>query len=124
MELRDIAHLTSQNAGSFEIHTGNFLDEFYRSDNEKRKQMVEQEPAFYPNLAPHILPFLAGMAEKLCNDYNLGCPAWVYLPQYYLKEPVFWMEAKGNLRLVLLVESPIEFRLRNIFTSANSLTRV
>lgn len=124
MELRDIAHLTSQNAGSFEIHTGNLLDEFYRSDNEKRKQMVEQEPAFYPNLAPHILPFLAGMAEKLCNDYNLGCPAWVYRPQYYLKEPVFWMEAKGNLRLVLLVESPIEFRLRNIFISANSLTRV
>ncbi|NTZ20783.1 hypothetical protein EXW96_25680 [Paenibacillus sp. JMULE4] len=124
MELRDIAHLTSQNAGSFEIHTGNFLDEFYRSDNEKRKQMVEQEPAFYPNLALHILPFLAGMAEKLCNDYNLECPAWVYRPQYYLKEPVFWMEAKGNLRLVLLVESPIEFRLRNIFTSANSLTRV
>lgn len=124
MDVRDISHLTSQNERSFEIHTGNFLDEFYRSSNDQRKKMVEKEPSYYPSLAPHILPFLAGMTEKLCNDYNLDCPAWIYRPQYYLKEPTFWMEAKGDLRLVLLVESPIEFRLRNIFTSGNSLTRV
>jgi hypothetical protein len=124
MTVWDIADLTSQGIGSFEIHTGNFLDDFYRSNNEQRINMVIQEPPVNSTLAEHLLPFLAGMVEKLCNDHGIECPDWIYKKQYYLKEPVFWMEAKGNLRYVLLVESPIEFKVRNLFTPANSLTRV
>ncbi|ALS25067.1 hypothetical protein IJ22_48050 [Paenibacillus naphthalenovorans] len=60
MTVREIAHGTGTNLTHFEIHTGNFLDEFYRSGREKRQQMVEQEPDHYDHLPVHLLPFLAG----------------------------------------------------------------
>jgi hypothetical protein len=87
MTVWDIAHLTSQDKQHFEIHTGNFLDEFYRSEEAHRKQMIEKEPDFYENLTPRNLPFLAGMVEKLCNDHHLECPAWVHKCQRESSRP-------------------------------------
>jgi hypothetical protein len=124
MTIWDIAHRTTQNIDHFEIHVGNFLDEFYRSDPEKREKMVEREPLHDDKLPSHILPFLAGMVHKLCNDYGVKGPVWVSKGQYIMKEPYFPLNAKGNLRQLLLAESPMEFRIRNIFTSENCLTRV
>jgi hypothetical protein len=75
-------------------------------------------------LSPRILPFLAGMVEKLCNDHQLACPEWAFADCYYLDRPNSWMDAKGDLRIILLVESPVEFKMRNIFTTSNTLVRV
>jgi len=62
--------------------------------------------------------------EKLCNDSELEPPAWVFKEKYFLKDPMFALDAKGMLRLVLLVESPNEFVVRNIFVTENCLQRV
>lgn len=120
----EIAYGANLNLSDFAIHTGNFLNDFYRSDQEKRRQMVEQEPDHYDQLPAHLLPFLAGMVHKLCNDYDLDCPDWVHKDKYSLPEPHFAFNAKGNLRIILLVESPVEFKIRNIFVTANTLSRV
>lgn len=120
----EIDHGANQNLSHFEIHTGNFLDEFYRSSPEKRQRMVEQEPDHHNHLPVPLLPFLAGMVHKLCNDYGLDCPDWVHNDKYFLPEPHFAFNAKGNLRIILLVESPVEFKIRNIFTTANTLNRI
>jgi hypothetical protein len=124
MTIWEIVQLTSKDSNNFEIYNGDFLDEFYRNDDDERKGMVEQEPHSYANLSPRILPFLAGMVEKLCNDYEIDCPTWVYKDKYFLEEPNFYMDVQGNLRIILLVESPVEFKIRNIFTTKNCLTRV
>jgi hypothetical protein len=124
LTIREIAMLTSQDVQQFELHKGNFLDAFYRSTPEQQQAMVAEEPEKDDRLPPRILPFLAGMVEKLCNDYHLPCPKWVFAAAYYLDKPSFWMDAKGDFRVVLLVESPVEFKMRNIFTTSNTLVRV
>ncbi|RJO61152.1 hypothetical protein C4544_03620 [candidate division WS5 bacterium] len=67
---------------------------------------------------------MSGAVEKLCNDSELEPPAWVFKEKYFLKDPMFALDAKGMLRLVLLVESPNEFVVRNIFVTENCLQRV
>lgn len=123
MTVWDIAHQTGNNPDHFAIHCGNFLDEFYRASHNQRRSMVEQEPESHPGFPDYMLPFLAAMVHKLCNDHAVECPAWVHSEQYVLKEPHFWLDAKGNLRLILLAESPIEFKIRNLFVTANTLSR-
>ncbi|HUC91973.1 MAG TPA: hypothetical protein VMS09_08085 [Paenibacillus sp.] len=124
MTVWDIARDTGSNMEQFAIHCGNFLDEFYRASNEQRRLMVGREPEGYPGFPDYVLPFLAAMVHKLCNDYNdMECPAWVHKERYVLKEPHFWLDAKGNLRLVLLAESPVEFKIRNLYVTANTLSR-
>lgn len=124
MTVWEIVKLTGKDVNQFAIHCGNFLDEFYRSSNEKRQRMVEREPEALPNLPDYMLPFLAGMVHKLCNDYGVDCPDWIHKASFFLKEPHFWLNAQGNLRLVLLAESPIEFKIRNLFMTSDTLTRV
>ncbi|WP_230986858.1 hypothetical protein [Cohnella fermenti] len=123
MTVWQIVRDTAMNPDSFAIHCGNFLDEFYRANVEQRWRMVEQEPDVRPDLPEYMAPFLAAMVHKLCNDYEVECPAWVHRPNYVLNAPHFWLNAKGNLRLVLLMESPIEFKIRNLFVTANTLSR-
>jgi hypothetical protein len=123
MTVWDIAHDTSSRMDQFAIHCGNFLDEFYRASSEQRRLMVEREPEGHPSFPDHVLPFLAAMVHKLCNDHTVDCPAWVHKERYVLKEPHFWLDAKGNLRHVLLAESPVEFKIRNLFVTANTLSR-
>lgn len=124
MTIWEVANVTSKDVNNFEIYKGDFLDKFFRSSGEQRKEMITKEPDSFENLPPRILPFLAGMVEKLCNDYGLVCPEWVYIDKYFLEEPNFYMDAKGNLRVFLLVDSPVEFKIRNIFTTSNCLSRV
>lgn len=72
----------------------------------------------------HIYAFIAGAVEKLCNDSKIKPPEWVFKVKYFLKDPMFSLDAKGRLRLILLVESPNEFVVRNIFVTENCLQRV
>lgn len=123
MTVWDIAHCSSNDVEQFAIHCGNFLDEFYRASNEQRKLMVEREPEEHPSFPDYMLPFLAAMVHKLSNDYDAQCPAWVHRDQYIMKEPHFWLHAKGNLRLALLAESPVEFKIRNLYVTENTLSR-
>lgn len=74
-------------------------------------------------LPDYVLPFLAAMVHKLCNDHEIECPAWVHRQNYVLNEPHFWLNAKGNLRYMLLAESPIEFKIRNLYVTSNTLSR-
>lgn len=107
-------------------YLGDFLDYFYHSDRsqEERFSLVKDEPEEYNNISQKDYAFLAGVAHKLCREYGIRPPEWVIKDKYFLDSPYFSGEAKGNLRLVLLVESPVEFRMRNIFTSENTLVRV
>lgn len=104
---------------------GNYLDEFYYAlDNKQRQQIANEEPEWFDGVGEYEKAFISAMVNKLAVDYNLDTPSWVYNDEYFqLGTPHFAMDAKGDLRLVLLVESPKQFRMRNIFTTANVLSR-
>lgn len=67
--------------------------------------------------------FLAALAEHLARQSGWSPPLWCKNPGRYLKEPHFAYKTPEG-RMFLLVESPTAFRVRNIFISADSLTRV
>ena len=84
---------------------------------------LEKEPE-WKNIPKERRAFYAGVSHYLAKKCGLAIPEWTYNNQYFLQEPYFSRNAKGKLQLVLLAESPNEFRVRNIFISANSLDRV
>lgn len=109
------------------IYIGNFLDDFYRNSttNLERTEMISSEPKWLDSQSMYVKAFCSAMVCQIAVQYKIKIPAWAYDRKYFnLKEPHFAMNAKGNLRLVLLRESPKHFRERNIFTTANVLTRV
>lgn len=108
----------------FNICFGDFLDEFYRADPEMRNQMIKEEPSRYDTIERVAYVYAAASAHKLANDFGLHVPEWVFDRYYFLKEPYFSMNAKGSLRLLLLYESPAEFKFRNMFEMENTLHRV
>ncbi len=66
--------------------------------------------------------WLAATAVYLSKKHQLTLPAWTRDNARALDKP--WFGAKSpNLQIVLLQESPAEFRVRNLFVSANVLSR-
>jgi hypothetical protein len=100
----------------------NFLDRF-RSD--PSPSTLEDEPDL---LAPVLIDdgladaYIAAAAAWLCQVHDLPCPSWVNQKSRIMKRP--WFAAKSpNLKAILLQESPAAFRVRNLFVSANALSR-
>jgi hypothetical protein len=105
---------------------GDLLDDFrLRSHTNKEKMaLVEEEPDWAgPDSKPDCNAYWAAVVETLCREAGLVPPAWTELPRCYLKHPWF---AGGleDLKAILLTVSPVPFRRRNLFVSANALVRV
>jgi hypothetical protein len=66
--------------------------------------------------------YLAAVAEHLALRFRLAVPRWVDDPARFPAEP-FFAGGLETLKAILLVESPLAFRRRQIFVSANALAR-
>lgn len=66
--------------------------------------------------------WLASAAAWLCRSHGLPSPTWAEGTARALAIPFFAAKTKA-LKAVLLQESPTEFRIRNLFVSANALSR-
>jgi len=87
----------------FYLLLGDFLDEFYRSDDDTRQKMIADRPLEINGERREALGFAASVAHKLDNDYRLDVPQWVFEKRCYLyDEPFFACGAKGNLRLLFM----------------------
>ena len=105
---------------------GDFIDDFRlrAKSREEKMGMVQDEPERLGwDRPPDIRAYLAAVTETLCREAGLTPPDWTQKPDYFLKEPWFAGHLE-NLKAILLVESPIPFRRRNLFVSANALSRV
>jgi hypothetical protein len=87
--------------------------------------LIADEPGL---LEPHLKDggradaFLASTAAYLAHKHQLPVPRWASGNSRALEKP--WFAAKThNLRMILLQESPAAFRVRNLFVSANALSR-
>lgn len=115
---------SSADRENFGIFFAEFLDEFYRVGSKQKLLMVMDEPEEHSNISAGKYAYISGVVEKLCREHNLSFPNWIFKNKYFLSNPYFSLNAKGMLKLILLLESPIEFRIRNVFVSSNTLTRV
>ncbi len=66
--------------------------------------------------------YLAALAEHLALSDRKTAPAWTEGSSRFLTEP-FFAGGLESLKATLLVESPLAFRRRLIFISANGLSR-
>lgn len=129
MTAQELLDKTIENKKDFGFYVRNFLDDFYVSDQANRQKAMVSSLTYDENCWRE-LSFVAAVIEKLCSDYILRCPAWVFDKRFYLADPVFPEflertdpEKKSKLRILLMVESPPQFKARNIFVSRNCLTR-
>jgi hypothetical protein len=104
---------------------GDLLDDFrQRCSTPKEKAALVSEAPVWLDAQTHAdcNAYLAAVAETLCREASLPPPVWTEAPPCFLHRPWF---AGGfeTLKALLLVESPVAFRRRNLFVSANALTR-
>ncbi len=66
--------------------------------------------------------YLASVAATLAHEQGQSAPEWASGSARALEKP-FFAARTPKLKAVLLQESPVEFRIRNIFVSANALSR-
>jgi hypothetical protein len=101
---------------------GNLLDDFRErcTTPESKLALVADPPE--PTREPETDAYLAAVAESLCRECGLRPPAWTEEPAHFLKRP--WFAGRlESLKAILLAESPAAFRRRNLFVSANALSR-
>lgn len=112
--LRELSQRYLDGYGDFDILFRDFLHEFNYNPTEDR---LNEEPLIIDKIKN---AFLAATAEQLAyqNDFNI--PEWVYKEKYFLDEPFFAISSQG-FKPLLIMESPVPFRKRNIFITKNAL---
>lgn len=104
---------------------GDFIDDFRLRAKEviEKERLVHEEPEKIATAGYRdVNAYLAAVAETLSREAGLVPPEWSEKSEYFLPEP--WFAGKlENLKAILLVESPIPFRRRNLFVSENAMNR-
>ena len=68
--------------------------------------------------------YYAGLVEFLSHEKGVKPPNWVYRKRFYLKNPYFPGNFKSyGYRILTMIESPVEFKTRNIFIGSNTFDR-
>lgn len=116
--LAEVARRVSAGA-AFGPTLSEFLDEFYLHPA-RRQAMIAADPMTLPDNRQHAT--LAAVGEHLARRWGLAVPNWTDDPSRFLHEPYFTTPIE-NLKAMLLVQSPLAFRRRLIFTEAEPLRR-
>lgn len=116
--LAEVARRTAETPDAFDLLVSEFLDEFYLHP-ESRQSMIAEEPIALGQLRD---AWLGAVGEHLARRWNLDIPIWVDQPHRFLKRP-FFAGGLESLKAILLAESPLAFRKRQIFVEAEPLRR-
>jgi hypothetical protein len=104
---------------------GDLLDDFRErcSTPDERAALVCDAPVLMAGTGhTDADAYLAAVVESLCREVGMAPPRWTDSRERFLSRPWF---AGGleSLKAILLAESPVAFRRRNLFVSANALAR-
>jgi hypothetical protein len=119
--LAEVAQIALQE-GSLSFALRDFLDGFYADVNLQKLSEEPQHISAALDDNGFADAYLAAVCDHLCRLYALPKPDWIFALGRILQRPHFAAKTHG-LRMVLLQESPPAFRERNIFVSANALSR-
>lgn len=107
---------------TFHLNLADFIDEFRRT---RDAAMLADEPRRLRSVyegGEVADAYLAAVAVSLAREIHQAPPAWAWDESRKLRHP--WFAWTGPaLRATLLAESPAPFRERNLFVSANALSR-
>lgn len=107
------------------IHKGlvlkDFLEDYHFVKGKKNKyNLLRDKPEW---IDKKTNAYLAAMAEHLCLKMRMRPPEWVYIEKYFLKRPYF-VGGLESLKAILIVQSPVAFRRRNIFVTSDVCSHV
>jgi hypothetical protein len=117
--LSEIAHRASDRTRAFDMSVREFLDAWQTMTPQQRTDALAAEPLRLDLIKD---AYLAALAEHLALSEGHRAPAWAEEADRFLNEP-FFAGGLESLKATLLVESPLAFRRRLIFISANALSR-
>ncbi len=108
--------------GAFQVLIDEFLDAFYtETDPAGRQAMIDDDP---PRIGDEKQDaFVGAIGEHLARRWKLRIPEWSDAPWRVVADPWFVGKMGVGLSGLFLVESPIAFRRRRIFTEAEPLRR-
>ena len=100
----------------WKLYFYDFVDEFRRSRN---IEMIAEPFELNDDKTDALL---ASTVEKLCDELKIKTPDWIKkIPA--CKEPYF-VSGLENLKAISIVQSPLKFKVRNVFVTENFLIRV
>jgi hypothetical protein len=107
----------------FWIRFGNYIDDIKRMENTKYLNSIDNEPNM-EHLCDLGRATVVSTLHYYCSKKGLKPPSWIMQKKFILKKPYFSMDTRGPYRRYLLVVSPNEFKLRNMFVENNGVERV
>lgn len=117
--ISEIAQRSAAGFQEFDPAVREFLDEWQLMSPDRGRAALEAEPQRLGGVKD---AYLAALAEHVALSERLPVPQWTEEPDRFLSEP-FFAGGLESLKAILLVESPLAFRRRLIFISANGLSR-
>jgi hypothetical protein len=118
MKASDCLTLAEAAGEHFQRVINAFVDEFRRADVEARSMMV-LDPIVRSGKMEGLV---AAVVSALCRESGMAAPRWV--GEIHSPTPFFPFPARSfELRVRLMVESPVPFRIRNVFVPENYLSR-
>ena len=108
--------IVADGVDSWKIHVFDFVDSFRARPC---STFVKRGPT--ESLGVRLAALYCAVAASLCRELNISVPHWcnAFPP---LEKPWF-VSGVENLKAFALIESPVEFRARNIFVLNNFLDR-
>lgn len=117
--ISEIASHAKSGAQSFDLAVREFLDSWQGMSRSERANALRKEPQPIGKVQD---AYLAALAEHLALSERIDVPDWTTASPRFLNEP-FFAGGLESLKATLIVESPLAFRRRLIFISADALSR-
>jgi len=115
----EIAQRERNDVRAFDMSVREFLDSWQTMTPSERTSALAEEPVCLSAVKD---AYLAALAEHLALSAGTTAPKWADNSNRFLSEP-FFAGGLESLKAILLVESPLSFRRRLIFISADALSR-
>lgn len=124
MTFQELVDIKSQDNGKYKISFNNFIMDLYENPD-KYGNFLEKEPDWGKLDEKSVSLIVSNMyhlARK--TNWSMKVYPWMSDEKFILKEPYFALNAKGMLKVILLQESPKDFRRNNIYVSENVLEKI
>lgn len=118
--MHSLHSLSRMEAEEFSFAFRNFLDDFYAGPQSAPFEAPPSGPDRTRNA------YLAATCDFLCNKFHLPQPQWLTHSdedETFVANPPYFASTFWKTRIWLLADSPQEFRQRNLFVGADSLSR-
>lgn len=118
MNAADLCHACLESQELADLFVRDFVDTFRRSNATTRSALVASGPLQNGRWEGLV----SAVVSALCRETATPVPGWVF--HVKSPEPFFAFPAQSYaMRVRLMLESPVPFRMRNVFVPSTYLSR-